>query len=657
MQSYKLPSVKELPEIIPIDYKYIGDRRPQANIPENFRTDFPDYVWHRFSRLKGMLNSKKAELDRFVTTPEKSKKFTFVSMHAKSMMSLKQNKMITEYNSEIKSNAFLKMYEIMRWLDDYNYLNFCDKTPKKTTQPKIYKTLSIAEAPGNFILALNHFIKTECPDVIWKWRASTFRVVAEESGYLADTYGIIKRFPQNWIYGVDGDGDITSVNNLQTFEFLDSDFPQIGKKYNLMTSDVKYVPNDNIYSEEENINLPVVTGHTLASLINLEKGGITVLKQFSLFECGTISLLYLLSYCFNHVYITKPSSSKQANSEVYIVCVDFLNNLNSEQMNQLKTYLTWIRFLNIPKKDMVLPAIFRDIDVDEDWFSELIKFNKDLTERQIKELDEMVEIVDKYFNNPHLNAQNDFRLTNERLEDRWIKENKVKRIADQDKLMVVKEERSGGRENKCSCGEDVICVHKNQIRAILNAKSEYFRKACLEILSEHLPTEKVEELLAMYRQKSDTELYNFIISNSKTVPKKDNTISPEKLINFNQNRDFDQFMSDEKTCQIERFYLNDERLQEFIYNIFDQNKTLILNDVDVDVLKSKNSQLLFDISNILKNFRDTDLRPIYKTYHYPRETTEDLIHKIVSNYGKKTVKSEIERMGRKFRITLTIEES
>lgn len=679
MQTYELLKIQNLPDIIPVNYRYINDRRPEANIPENFRIDFPDYVWHRFGRLKKLLNDKKQELDKYVDTPEKSRQFTFITMHSKSMMSLKKNKLLTEYNSEIKSNAFLKLYEILRWMKDMNAIPLCgseklDQTSSKNyekiekiekiedlkkfrkTAPQNYKTLSIAEAPGNFILALNHFIKTECPNLIWDWRASTFKTVNDESYYLSDTYGIIKRFPENWIYGIDGDGDITSTNNLESFDFVDhaDNFSgikeaKILKRYDLLTSDVKYVPQDNIYSEEESINLPVMTGHTLAALFNLNKNGSAVLKEFSLFECGTISLLYLLSYAFKKVFITKPTTSKQANSEVYVVCIGFLDNLNFGQKTQLKTYLNWIRFLNKPKKDMVLPALFREVDFNDEWFLDLVKINKDLTERQIKELDEMIEIVDKYQNNKHLSAQNDFRLTNERLEDKWIAENQIKRLRDEDKMLTQttgsgdsrnsRNSRFGISRNTCDCDKESLCVHKNQIRAILNTKSEYFRKLFLEILGKYLAPEKIEEFLVIYRQKSDTELYDFITANSSgvdnKVQSKEDTISPEKLIKFNQSGDLDSLLPadfEETKVKFERFYLNDKRLKDLVFHLLGMGKIVILRDVDVDVVKTKNSQLLFDIINILKNYKNEDLRPIYKTYHYPRRNTEKLIEKIATSY-------------------------
>lgn len=52
-------------------------------------------------------------------------------------------------------------------------------------------------------------------------------------------------------------------------------------------------------------------------------GGHFVIKMFTFFECDTICLLYLLSRVFESINVTKPVTSKEGNSEVYVVCTEF----------------------------------------------------------------------------------------------------------------------------------------------------------------------------------------------------------------------------------------------------------------------------------------------------------------------------------------------
>ena len=48
-----------------------------------------------------------------------------------------------------------------------------------------------------------------------------------------------------------------------------------------------------------------------------------MLKMFTMFESETICLMYLLSICFEQVEVFKPATSKEGNSEVYVIALNF----------------------------------------------------------------------------------------------------------------------------------------------------------------------------------------------------------------------------------------------------------------------------------------------------------------------------------------------
>lgn len=62
---------------------------------------------------------------------------------------------------------------------------------------------------------------------------------------------------------------------------------------------------------------------TVAALQVLSPGGNFLLKMFTFFEDSSISLLYLLSTVFESLDIFKPATSKEGNSEVYVICKGF----------------------------------------------------------------------------------------------------------------------------------------------------------------------------------------------------------------------------------------------------------------------------------------------------------------------------------------------
>lgn len=52
-------------------------------------------------------------------------------------------------------------------------------------------------------------------------------------------------------------------------------------------------------------------------------GGSFIVKMFTMYEPETICLVYLLVCCFETVNVHKPATSKEGNSEVYVVCLDY----------------------------------------------------------------------------------------------------------------------------------------------------------------------------------------------------------------------------------------------------------------------------------------------------------------------------------------------
>ena len=52
-------------------------------------------------------------------------------------------------------------------------------------------------------------------------------------------------------------------------------------------------------------------------------GGDFIVKIFDIFTKSTCDILYILSSLYKQVYITKPYTSRLANSEKYIVCRGF----------------------------------------------------------------------------------------------------------------------------------------------------------------------------------------------------------------------------------------------------------------------------------------------------------------------------------------------
>ena len=121
-------------------------------------------------------------------------------------------KRVVPYTTIKVSQALLKMYEIL------SLFNIFKKNNKKIT------TMSICEAPGQFIQAINHYLKTKTNNVKYDWYANSLNHLSKEvkkkygNNIIDDTYGLIKRYPKRWLYGVDNTGDITNLKNIYSIK-------------------------------------------------------------------------------------------------------------------------------------------------------------------------------------------------------------------------------------------------------------------------------------------------------------------------------------------------------------------------------------------------------------------------------------------------------
>ena len=406
MQIFDISTEHKLPNI-----GYWFD--PNTNKPEFY------YKFDKLQLLKTELNNTKSLLDPIYENPDTAKKYEKINKIIRSydLLKGKNGILVSEYGAEIVTNAWLKMYE--------NMSIFIDLFKSDVN------SLHIAEAPGNFLLAINHYVHTQTK-IKWNWLASSYKNVytrekTEPGLYLDDCYGLIRNYPDNWIFGADNDGDITSVNNIKSFKRNIYNMPN--HNINFLTSDVKYVPKNNDYLEEENINIPVQFGHTLASLHLLEKSGACMLKEFSIFESTSVSLLYLLANCFEKLYIIKPVTSRMNNSEMYVCGINY-TKITDIKMERLFEIMDYIRY-----KNQNFPAIFMKSDIPNIFYEKIYTFSKILANQQIKAIKQNITNFHLYSDKSQETVVKNYRSTNEKIVNEWIKNNNIKYMEQKYKML------------------------------------------------------------------------------------------------------------------------------------------------------------------------------------------------------------------------------
>jgi 23S rRNA U2552 (ribose-2'-O)-methylase RlmE/FtsJ len=256
------------------------------------------------------------------------------------------------------SRSFFKLWEIIH---DFQLL----KEDYNTT------VLCLAEGPGGFIECVLKFRKGYS-DNIW---GITLKSKSRDIPDWKKSYKFLKSNHINISYGSDGTGNLYNVDNILHLQ------KQIGKKAELITGDGGFDFSNNFNSQEQ-LSYRIIYSQIVASLSIQKIGGSFVLKIFDINTKDTIRMLYILYYYYEELYITKPVTSRPANSEKYIVCKkfkgieDFMLKLFQKNLRHWED--NFVSFISLPK-----------------WFENLVQaYNQCFIKKQIENIEKTLTIIE-----------------------------------------------------------------------------------------------------------------------------------------------------------------------------------------------------------------------------------------------------------------------
>ncbi|XP_066902577.1 cap-specific mRNA (nucleoside-2'-O-)-methyltransferase 2 [Halyomorpha halys] len=269
---------------------------------------------------------------------------------------------LRNFEIELLTQAWCKFYEL---LNVYNIVSNNNKTT--------LRTFHLCEAPGAFICSLNHFLKLNHPSLEWQWFASTLNPYHEGNSLdeMINDDRFISKTLKNWWFGEDYTGNLRHRSNLDDLKKFTSTLGSI----HLVTADgsVDCCKNP---GDQETYVLPLHYSEMIAALNILSPGGNFVIKIFTIYECETICLLYLLCCVFKHVSVHKPVVSKEGNSEVYVICQNYGGKEKCRCILDNADY--YGRFPRV---------LFRKEDLPKPFIEQIIKCSKFFTTTQISILE------------------------------------------------------------------------------------------------------------------------------------------------------------------------------------------------------------------------------------------------------------------------------
>jgi cap2 methyltransferase len=319
-------------------------------------------------------------------------------------------KAITNYldkNYDIKnSRAFVKMYDIL------NLVNVIDFNKNEIN------TLHVCEAPGNFINAINYFIKLNKPEMKYNWNANSLKPI-KGTKIFGDFFGFIRKYPNRWNWLKDDSGDITKLDNIL---YIKNKL----KNIELYTSDCGTECNTvEEMLDQENKMILVTFSQILIGLMVNKIGGHMIIKLFlPITKPLSYSLLYLLHNYYEKLYFIKQSSGSLGSSEFYIVGYNKLKHLEEDDEKELlKIYLLKEKSSNYTLYE-TLPEYF------------ISKLNN-ITELFIKEQKKYIKRSFIYYDNKDIYEDHKIKYIKEAKElycKEWITKNNFKILDNKLKL-------------------------------------------------------------------------------------------------------------------------------------------------------------------------------------------------------------------------------
>jgi hypothetical protein len=251
---------------------------------------------------KESLNKAKSRQDPY----SKNDRWIHESQKYEVVTSLKHTVKIRLDDQNI-TGAWLKYYELCL---ETGILSLYDS-------PRIFFN---GELPGAGLLATWQVCKTLF-DITPEWKASSL-LPKEGSHALKDSYGLYKTYPAHWTMNQQYPGDLTSPKDQDRWK------KEFKGWANIYMCDAAQPANPNTQEQE---HYPILNGAIQAGINIIQKHGSMIVKLYTIMEPETIKLVADTASRFKKSFLYKPITSKQDNSEVYLVCIDKIKQSEPSQ--------------------------------------------------------------------------------------------------------------------------------------------------------------------------------------------------------------------------------------------------------------------------------------------------------------------------------------
>lgn len=238
-----------------------------------------------------------------------------------------------------------------------------------------YKSLSLAEGPGGFVECINNYTKKKGQLFAITLRSTNKDIPGwkKSKKFLNDNQNI------TITYGSNNTGNLYDVQNIKSLRDL------VGKDCDLITADGGFDFSCD-FNNQEQLSYRIIFCEIISMMATLKKEGHFVCKIFDIYTEFTAQMLWILCENFEEVHITKPFTSRPANSEKYIICKNYYG-ISDEQLNKYYDIVeNWTDDASL------------GISVPGSFFKALCEYNDTITELQRVNIKKTLEIIENQDN-------------------------------------------------------------------------------------------------------------------------------------------------------------------------------------------------------------------------------------------------------------------
>ena len=267
----------------------------------------------------------------------------------------------------------------------YKMIEMCKLLYILEDLPSECKTFHLAEGPGGFIEALA-LMRARLSDTYYGmtlidddcsvpgWRKS-------KSFLLHNPNVVIEK-------GCDGRGDLMNPDNLK-YCYL-----QYNRTIDLVTADGGF-DFSNDFNQQELVSSKLILCQIAFATAIQKRGGNFIIKFFDTFTKCSLDLLFLLCNLYDNVYFIKPNTSRQANSEKYVVCKGFRLTSSEEVVKKFHKIMVQLSTTNTN-----ITSLF-NFDLPYIFINKVEELNAILGQQQIENIVSTLNLIDKTSNNKY----------------------------------------------------------------------------------------------------------------------------------------------------------------------------------------------------------------------------------------------------------------